>query len=529
MRTHSLSLVLHGFALNLALSPLALAQGAAPLFSESMVHLSPDFRVQAVLDLDHDGDADLLSWWWVGEPNPLPLPQAHVAGLLVDGEGGLDLAWEFDTPMADNINCIYAANAVGDFDGDGFDDFAIGIWSHVFVYATRANAAPILLDTISVPGAGTTVEELRAADLDGDGTDDLVICNNYRVKALLSGGTSAPFTFVGELSIPGQATTFTHVLLTPLEYDQDGRDEIAVRRYDYTRVRFFGLENGAFVDEGWKNSPMPFVHSMAAGDIDGDGDDDLVTFDQQGLASLGTYQVFRRAGPTNYVLEPIATGGPATHLIDIDLDGDLDGLCCGGGPGCDWENDDESHFQIALNNGNGVFDNAIAIAGVVSGYDGLGGVVDLDGDGDFELIGGRSVLFNHLTVGAPYCEPPANSTGAVGRLSLSGSASVSRSDLGLHASALPAQKTSIIVLGGNAAEIPVGSSLLCLQAPFKRYAIVNSSSAGTIDHAIPIASLPAIYPGDVAPGETRRFQVWHRDSGLDGFGFSEAVRVTFTP
>ena len=55
-------------------------------------------------------------------------------------------------------------------------------------------------------------------------------------------------------------------------------------------------------------------------------------------------------------------GGPATHLIDVDGDGDLDGLCCGGGSG-PYPNEGSSTFQVALNDGAGVFAPAFPIAG----------------------------------------------------------------------------------------------------------------------------------------------------------------------
>lgn len=522
------SLYLRCLFLNLALAPAAFSQGAAPLFSGSITELSTEHKFQAALDLDHDGDQDLLSWWWFGEADPIPLPRATVRGLTLEGDGTLKMAWTFNSPFSNNTNCLYAGSAVGDFDGDGFDDFAIGIWGHVFVYATRAAAPPVLMENLTVPGTSAYLEELRAGDLNGDGLDDLIIGHNYNAKALLSNGWDAPFDFVGQVNIPGQASTFNHILLTMVDYDQDGREEAVTLRYNDDRMYVYGVENGAFVFEDILSTTMPFVHGFTTGDIDGDGDQDIVTFDQQGAAP-GTYEVFRCSGPSAYASEGVTQGGPATHLIDIDADGDLDGLCCGGGPSCHWDNENPAVFQIALNDGTGAFDQAITIPSMESGYDGLAGVADLDGDGDLDMFGGRSVLINHLQVGASYCEPPANSTGEVGRLALSGSSSISRSDLSLHASNLPANKTSIIVLGGKAASTPIGASLLCIEAPLRRYALVQSDGDGNINLPIPIASLPPGFPGNVDPGETRRLQVWHRDTGAESFGFSEGISVTFAP
>jgi|GEM_PF-2838960 len=515
---------------SLLLSPAALAQSAAPLFSGSVETVPADSKIQAVLDLDHDGDLDLLSWWWVGEPDPLPEPRVRITGFLADGEGGYQMGWRFQTPESNGPNCLYAGSAVGDFDGDGFDDFAVGIWGDIFVYATRQDAPPVMLDSFEVPGISGIIEEMQAGDLNGDGLDDLVISNNYRLKGLISGGTADPFTFAGETYIHGQATSFTHVRLAVVDYDQDGDMEAAALRYNEDRIVIAGIdEEGDFVHVANIITSMPWVRALICGDVDGDGDDDLVTFDRQGLTAPGTCQVIRCEGPSNYNAEPWDYGGPATHLIDIDLDGDLDGLCCGGGPSCNWDNDTEVCFEIALNDGNGGFDQAVPFTGLETGYDGLAGVMDFDGDGDLDMIGGRSMLLNHMMTGAAYCSPPVNSTGDLGRMAATGSASLSRSDLTLHAYDLPPNKTAVVVLGGAAAEIPVGSSLLCIQGPHLRYEVVTTDAAGRIDLAIPAASLGGAYPGDVSPGESRRFQVWHRDSNPDGFSFSEALRLSFAP
>lgn len=115
------------------------------------------------------------------------------------------------------------------------------------------------------------------------------------------------------------------------------------------------------------------------------------------------------------------------------------------------------------------------------------------------MVSGRSVMTNHQQVGNPYCEPPANSTGDVSRLTLSGSASISRSDLVLHASGLPGEKVCIVLLGGEPNEVNIGNSLLCVAGPIVRYTIATSNSLGRLHVGLPIDSLPGTYPGPSAP------------------------------
>jgi hypothetical protein len=130
------------------------------------------------------------------------------------------------------------------------------------------------------------------------------------------------------------------------------------------------------------------------GDLDGDGDGDVVVFHPEpGSNGVPRYQVFRRTGPTTLTRENEAIGGPAEYLADIDGDGDLDGVCCGGGsPTYNWPKlDFASTFEIALNRGGGDFAQAWAIPG--AGSESMAGAADIDGDGDVDFVAGRCVFY----------------------------------------------------------------------------------------------------------------------------------------
>lgn len=512
------------FVLALCLTPGAQSQGAEALFSGSTPVLGASDQFQAVLDLDHDGDLDVLAWWWIAPVGNVP--RVMIKGMLVDGEGTLAPRWSFASPDGGQANCLYAATTIGDFDGDGWDDFAIGVGQRVFVYATRTDGSPQFMANFRVPTYTVSTESLVAGDMDGDGLDDIVVIDRWRVAVMLSSGMGNDFSYAG--SVSASFAGGTKSLATMLDFDQNGTQDIAFRRDYPSEIYLLSVENGALVNHPFLDTAMPYAAGFTAGDVDGDGDIDLVTFDRQGF-DPPTYEVFRCQGPGVYIRDAIAVGGPATQLIDIDMDGDLDGLCCGGGSGCDLDNDGQTQFEICLNDGNGVFDVSVGIPSLETGYDGLAGVVDIDGDGDMDMVAGRSMLLNHLALGAPYCEPPANSTGNVSRLYMTGSTSLTRSDLAIHASGLPEDKTCIVLLGGQAGSIPVGNSLLCLGNPVQRYAVTTSNSQGRLHMDIPTDSLPNSYPGDVSAGDTRRFQVWHRDNGVNAFGFSEGIRLTFAP
>jgi hypothetical protein len=128
----------------------------------------------------------------------------------------------------------------------------------------------------------------------------------------------------------------------------------------------------------------------AIGDVDGDGDDDLIVWDGQG--ANGFYELFRRSGPGALALEAPHAGGPSTELADIDLDGDLDGICCGGGTGTpNWKNAGSSTFNVCHNDGTGTFTPAFQMRGVGSSH--IAGAADMDHDGDVDLVAGRVIYF----------------------------------------------------------------------------------------------------------------------------------------
>ncbi len=115
---------------------------------------------------------------------------------------------------------------------------------------------------------------------------------------------------------------------------------------------FLGNGDGNF------NSPITLdsgaFRGVSVGDVDGDGDSDIIAQQQGGSGSILVYLSNNdgtfNAGLTNYVGVP---GGAESELIDVNDDGNLDIVS---------SNPSDSTTSILLGNGNGTFQARISIA-----------------------------------------------------------------------------------------------------------------------------------------------------------------------
>lgn len=259
-------------------SSCGLAQGTAAEQHRLLpVSFHPAFA--AAGDLDGDGDQDLIgSGGWATVAAPIRLQN--------DGAGRF-------TAVGPALSVYPAPIALGDIDGDGDLDVAIGggYFGWPIPGMLLRNDGPLGFTDVSSQWP-TTMEwpgKILLVDFEGDGDLDIVTCNR---PSLSSGGL--PFAF--------------------------------------NRVY---LNNGAgvFADATAQSLPNGFHTgaSVAAGDIDNDGDADLI-FCGAPLSIAGpqdSIRVFVQSSP-GVAQQVVAFAVPPTDgfvdiaLIDCDLDGDLD-------------------------------------------------------------------------------------------------------------------------------------------------------------------------------------------------------------
>lgn len=188
------------------------------------------------------------------------------------------------------------------------------------------------------------------------------------------------------------------------DIDGDGDIDLVVSRDIDPIVVLINDGNGRFVDGTAGRLAMPFAvdnHAIDLVDIDGDGDLDVLAANEDGLPNL----VFRNNGAGVFVdvsataLPPNAFDTKNQAIDDFDGDGDLDWLTIDLG-GC--------HYYA--NNGAGVFVDATAtrLVGVSTllgnEYATMPAPADLDGDGDRDVLapGPGGLLRNQGGVLSPF-------------------------------------------------------------------------------------------------------------------------------
>ncbi|MCK5944021.1 MAG: VCBS repeat-containing protein [Planctomycetes bacterium] len=350
--------------LALALSSACPAQGPQFVVATPAALASTSWYRSWTVDVDGDGDLDLL-----GSPSHL------IAGLaLLRNDGG----GVFIDVTAANLPTIWsgigAASSVTAFDADGDGDvdlFATATGQPSVLLRNTGGGAFVIGQTIPV---AFSQRGSAAADFDGDGDVDVAVCGaallGSRDRVLLNDG-SGQFPSALLLAIPMSTS------LVAGDLDLDGDPDLLF--FEQVGVHRMLRNDGGLVFTDVTASQLVLgstaaVMAAVGFDLDQDGDLDLVL-----RAAAGGADVYvENVGGVLTAVGPLPGGGAsdAIAVADVDGDGDLDVL----------RGSVSAGLELALNDGAGGF---VAGAGrlppqpIASGHVHL---ADLDGDGDADVI-----------------------------------------------------------------------------------------------------------------------------------------------
>jgi hypothetical protein len=280
-------------------------------------------------DLDGDGDLDMAIA--IRGSNNTNGNQMGV--MLNDGTGGFSNAVTYDTGSSPEDIVL------GDFDADGDLDAATantggadGIWVHLNngdgSFAAGAAISPNL----------SQARNLHAADLTGDGADDLLaLYNQYGYLKILRSNGDGTFTISSSFYVPDILYSFVAYDFATGDLDGDGDLDIALGIVSSTylpskRVMFF-------YNDGWGGFTQdPVIYGLASdfsgnpyipitiADLDGDGDNDVVVGSGQ-WSDNGRISVLLNNGNALFEVPIHLNVGMRPKAIvadDLDSDGDTD-------------------------------------------------------------------------------------------------------------------------------------------------------------------------------------------------------------
>lgn len=347
---------------------------------------SSENREIAAVDLDRDGDVDLV---------------------LAGGASGGSSVWRGDGSglfVVQSLSPAVNSNAIaaGDIDGDGDADLVEGL---------NKNNPPAPLDDRVWLNDGTGLFELSAelkftnshspldvalADLDANGELDYVYTD-----ATGSRGMAVWLNHEVEFTDSGQSLGSGNTKALAIgDVDSNGLVDFveSFENLIFARRGRIWLNGIAGKPAGFFSEGQPLELSLnaqalglALGDLDDDGDLDLVSTDKDGG---GNHVWFNQDGTGNFeegqqrLADFQETAFQTVVLADLNGDGALDIVTGGSG----------SKHASFLNAGDGTFELAIAVDG--SGSDARGcAVADVDRDGDADILmalfsGAAEVWFN---------------------------------------------------------------------------------------------------------------------------------------
>ncbi|MCB9898614.1 MAG: FG-GAP repeat protein [Planctomycetes bacterium] len=546
-----MSSLLEAGLLALAGGALLAAPAAAQLHHHDFSATATDGQfgraVSAAFDVNHDGILDVL----VGEPNDDDHGSDSGSAYVYSGQDWSVLLVLHGAAAGDHFE--FAVAGLGDVNGDGFDDLAVGApdadlggdqTGSVSVVSGKNGATLYVLHGTRV-GEHFGYSVARAGDIDGDGLPDLVAgAPDY--DGILGGLTFAGRARVFKGNTGTQLLQFVGAQWDRMgwdvagagDVDGDGRDDVLLSASgdqslgDLTgRIEVRSGRDGAVIFKRYASTTLTSYGGsvVGVGDIDHDGYADVAVSAYSEDDARGAVHVYR--GPNGVPAYTFVGAAPGDQFGasldgagDVDQDGTGDlvvGTSPLGGSGY-------SARVLSLATGLPLGDDLVSPGTPTFGRE-VAGLGDVSGDG-----------WADLALGAPYALAPNGKQGVVSVVS----PVVVQPDLGfggpggatlaMYGAELAAGLHADLRLEDAAPNRP---ALLCLSldvlgAPFKGGVLVPDVGAGIgvvlvtgPDGAIRLLGVP----GGGGPLDVFIQYVVQDPTQAKGFALSNAIAASFLP
>jgi hypothetical protein len=307
------------------------ARAALPLMEqlEPRLMLSATFSDQQVIttaadlgssvfaaDLDGDGDMDILGAS-EGDDKIAWYENTDGAGTF----GGQQVI----STGATNTQSVFAA----DLDGDGDMDVISGSENKIAWYENTDGAGTFGAQQVISTALGYTMS-VFAADLDGDGDMDVLSASFSDDKTAWYENTDGAGTFGAQQVISTDGDGAHSVYAADLDGDGDN-DVLATSMFDDTVAWYENTDGaGTFGGEQVISTDADGANSAVAADVDGDGDLDVLSASISDH-KIAWYENTDGAGTFGgeQVITTLANGAHALFAADLDGDGDIDALSAG--------------------------------------------------------------------------------------------------------------------------------------------------------------------------------------------------------
>ena len=278
-----------------------------------------------VHDLDRDGQLDVIAFMPGEKAAPMLLFRRE-EGWSADARGE-------DTPGLGVLVGAGSRNlSFGDANGDGFVELLAS--SANFARALtmsvdeQGRTVPAVVAQFAGPAPDSKIEASAIADVDGDGTSELVL-RDARTRELLvydhSGGTLGPLrerVAAGRIEFSG---------LEAADLDGDGRADLVLFGDHQLGLVFGGAAEGTLEERASYDPPLEetFLDQLAPGDLDGDGQLDLLVTElsKNALVIVSTAGGHLKHALGFPVFEKSALAGEQRvreprEILCVDVDGD---------------------------------------------------------------------------------------------------------------------------------------------------------------------------------------------------------------